>query len=177
MYRILACLIIFMVMFAPSAFAASASQQTTVSVTVNAVFSLTLDTSTIDFGTVSTGEFKEIPPGSGYHNKVTCSSNNGNIWRLLIQADSDLIAGVSSIPVNNMKWLSVYASGSGTVNHPSSQGYVDFALSPELVYESTQSEGANLPNGTDVQFKYAMYMPQNQPAGTYQTTILYTMTE
>ena len=174
--KLLASLLILFLASAQIAFAAS--QSATVSVKVSPIFSLSLDTASIDFGTVEVGKFEELPEGSGYLNKANCKSNNGNVWRLIIQANNNLSSGANEIPINNLKWLMTYTSGlNPLIPHPPGQGYVDFKTSPEVVYESTAAEGSNLPNGTDVQFKYAVYLPDSQAAGNYQTTVIYTLTE
>jgi|GEM_PF-1475409 len=171
--------------------AASSSGDLSVSVTVPSVFSLNLDPYSVDFGSVRYGEWKEVPSGAGYANRAVCKSNTGNPWQVMIRADGPLSSSHDSIPLSNLRWMSTYAGNAASpyqdlssgLRHKPAEGYIDFATSDELVYSSgtssTLNDNSNLPEGTEIQFKYSLQVPSD-PAplgGSYTTVIRYTMTE
>ena len=173
---------------ASNAFALSTSTSANVTVTVSKVFNLSVDTSTVDFGNVMPGVWKEVTAtGLAYANELVCKSNTGSPWSLKIKASGPLSFGSNLIPLNNMKWLSTFAGNknapyddfSAGLNHPAAGGYVDFTTLDETVYSSGNFDSSNLPNGTGVLFKYGIFIPDNvsQSAGTYTTFVTYTMTE
>ena len=171
--------------------AATQSGDLSVSVTVPSVFSLNLDAYSVDFGSVRYGEWKEVPSGAGYANRAVCKSNTGNPWQMMIRADGPLSSSNDSIPLSNLKWMSSYVGNAASpyqdlssgLRHKPAEGYIEFATSDELVYTSgtspTLNDNSNLPEGTEIQFKYSLQVPSD-PAplgGSYTTVIRYTMTE
>ena len=175
-------------LFASSAYALSSSTTANVTVNVSKVFNLSIDTTNVDFGSVKPGVWKEATAiGLSYANELVCKSNTGSTWYLRIKASGPLSFGSNLIPLNNMKWMSIYAGSknspyadySSSLNHPPTGGYVDFTTIDETVYTSGAFDSSNLPLGTGVQFKYGIFIPDNisQAAGTYTTIVTYTMTE
>ncbi len=163
---------------------------TSATVTVKEFFSLALDSSSIDFGTLNQGQWKEVSGSSGYANAAICYSNTGRPWTLSIRASSPLTKGSSTISVDVLKWMSTYAGSknapytnySDGLLNPPSNGYIDFSLTDKAVFSSALASIPNnntLPNGVEVQFKYAILIPTNIKVdpGTYTTTITYTLTE
>ncbi|MFA5097967.1 MAG: hypothetical protein WC490_04995 [Candidatus Margulisiibacteriota bacterium] len=171
--------------------AASSTGDLSVSVTVPSVFSLNLDPYSVDFGSVRYGEWKEVPSGAGYANRAVCKSNTGNPWQVMIRADGPLSSSDDSIPLSNLRWMSTYAGNAASpyqdmssgLRHKPAEGYIELATSDELVYTSGTNpllnDNSNLPEGTEIQFKYSLQVPSD-PAplgGAYTTVIRYTMTE
>lgn len=174
-----------------TAAAVDVEQSADVSVRVSSVFSLTLDTSTIDFGSVRPGEWKEVSSAAGYANVAACSSNTGNPWYLQIKATGPLSSATASIPIENLKWMTTYAgsknppypSFSDGLTHQAAEGFQDFSLVDQQVFYSANASlmtnNNTLPNGAEIQFKYAVFVPDTIKlnAEAYSTTIVYTMTE
>lgn len=155
-----------------------------------------LDTTSISFGALDPGEFKEIPSGAGYANRVKVVSDSAVPWTVSIRDTAPLTrTGGSSRTIANtyFKWLSTYAgkwdSGSSTwwdltsgLDHQPTDGYVEFSSAAgENFYTSGRVSGKNDSNnaydGTEIGFKYAIQPPEDQMAGTYTTTIVYTLTQ
>ncbi len=171
-------------------YAATLTSTANVSVTVNSVFNLTVDTVSLDFGSVKPGEFKEIPSSGAFANSVICRSNTGNEWKLDMKTDGPMTFGAYRIPASNIKWLSTYAGNnnppyddlSSSLQYPPALGYQSFSDGTAfLIYTagrvSSFDDTVNLPLGTILQFKYALQVPDDLPAGQYSTTITYTMYE
>lgn len=158
-----------------------------VSVKVSGVFTLSLDTSSVDFGPAKPGDWKEVPSTSGYANAAVCKSNTGRTWFLNIKASGPLSSGANTIPLSKFSWMSTYAGSknapynslSANLVHQASEGYQVFTGADQSVYRSSAADDNSMPNGTEVQFKYSLTVPDNpsQLAGTYTTTVTYTMTE
>lgn len=178
------------VICAGTAYGASAAVNADATVTVKEVFSLALDSSGVDFGSVRQGEWKEVSGAAGYANAAICRSNTGKPWTLSIKATGPLMSDSYTIPLENLKWMSTYAGSknepytdysAGLVNPPSA-GFVDFTLSDAAVFRSWTASIPNnntLPSGAEVQFKYAVFIPDSikLAPGSYSTRIVYTLTE
>lgn len=126
-------------------------------------------------------EDKEVVTGFGsYSNRALCRGLNLLQYRVSISLDGPLMSGVNSIPVSDLKYMLTYTGGTGTKYN--FQKYVSFSLVPNPVYlsngtfESISPEPNPAPPGTDVelQFLYAVQVPDNQPAGIYTANIIYT---
>ena len=170
--------------------ALSDSKNANATVTVKEVFSLALDSTSVDFGSVRQGEWKEISGAIGYANEAICRSNTGRPWTLSIKAAAPLMSDSLTVPLESLKWMSTYAGSknapydnysAGLVNSPSA-GFVNFTLSDAAVFRSS---GASIPNhntlplGAEIQFKYAVFIPDTIKItpGSYSTTVVYTLTE
>ena len=150
--------------------------------------SISLSSSIIDFGSMNPGDFKEIPI-AGFYNRVSVISDQNNVWFLKISVTSPLTNTALpsvTIPNSSFNWMSTYAGSqnapfnnlSAGLNHQPSGGYINFSLVDELVYTAINgSDYLNTPNGTEVQFKYAIGLPSSQTAGDYTTTVVYTVTQ
>ena len=161
-----------------------------------AALTISLDKSSIDFETMTPGDFKEIP-SSGYYNKVSVMSDTGSVWELKIKLSAALTNAALptvTIPNEQFRWMSINAVNQNSpnqilrsgLNHKPENGYTNFSLIDERVYTSgintsgsdpVFNDNNNSPNGTEIQFKYAIAMPNNQTAGTYNATIVYTVTQ
>jgi hypothetical protein len=157
---------------------------------------LTLDldyaftTGVLDFETLEPGKDKELKVTNSYYNQATCKSNTNSTWELKISADPFTL-GSKTIPNSNFKWMSVYAYNKNSPNedlsagleHPPSDGYVEFTTSSDLnlVYRSGRvpayNDNLNTPNGTAVQFQYYLKVPGSTMTGTYTTKVRYTLTQ
>ena len=190
-FRKIILLSVIIIMMSPFYFQSSDAAQGDISVTVTvpSVFNLSLSTYSVDFGSVKYGEWKEVP-STGYANRAVCKSNTGNAWYVKIRADGPLSSGTDSIPLSNLRWMSTYAGNAASpyqdlssgLRHKPAEGYIEFTTSDELVYSSGTSspnDNSNLPDGTEVQFKYSLQVPDNPAplSGSYTTVVRYTMTE
>lgn len=176
--------------WAGAAFGASAAVDANATVTVSEVFSLALDSSSVDFGSVRQGDWKEVSGSLGYANAAICRSNTGRPWELSIKATGPLASDSGTIPLENLKWMSTYAGSKnapyadyseGLVNPPAA-GYVNFSLTDAAVFRSSAAsitDHNTLPNGAEIQFKYAISIPDTirLTPGNYTTTVVYTLTE
>ncbi len=151
----------------------------------------------INFGEMDPGSWKELYAESGKNcNVVKVISDTNFSWNLQMKVASELRSDSDYsvvIPNDSFLWMSTYAGhweggGSGTwwdlssgLTHLPTAGYIPFSLMDELVYYSaskpSQLDNKNDPNGTEIGFKYAIRMPEDQLAGNYTTTIVYTVTQ
>lgn len=181
------------VISAGTAYGATKAVNADAKVRVKEVFSLALDSSSIDFGTIRPGEWKPIETEPQIKNKVFCNSNTGKPWTLSIKATDNLVSDFSTIPIQNLKWMTVYAGSKNPPYEPApvnfNEGiiymaaYQDFALIDVAVFRSERVPLSKMPNyntlpeGAEIEFQYAISVPDNMTPGTYRTTVLYTMTE
>ena len=177
-------------LYSQSSIAATQSGDISATVTVPSMFNLSLNTYSVDFGSVKYGDWKEVP-STGYANRAVCKSNTGNAWYVKIRADGPLSSSVDTIPLSNFKWMSTYAGNAASpyqdlssgLKHKPADGYIEFTTSDELVYSSGASsvlnDNSNIPDGTEIQFKYSLQVPDNPAplSGSYSTVVRYTMTE
>ncbi len=132
------------------------------------------------------GDFKEdaevVTAFGSYSNRALCRGMNATQYRVSISLDGNLISTsnpANFIPASNLRYMLTYTGGTGTKYNY--QKYVNFSLAPNLVYlsngtfESIFPEPDPAPPGTDVelQFKYAIQVPDNQPAGIYTANIIH----
>lgn len=180
--------LVFSLLLINSCFAVSKDTSAQATVKVSSVFELKIAEGSIsDFGNAKAGQWIEIPMSGNYANAVICKSNNANAWQLKIKAGGPLSNSTYSIPISNFKWMSIYAGSKNApyqslidgLKHKPAENYQSFSLIDETVYSSGASDNSNLPEGTEIQFKYALLIPDNQklPTGIYTSTVIYTMTE
>ncbi len=157
---------------------------------VPAIFSLALDSSSVDFGSVKQGEWKEAPhPAHDYVNKVICQTNTGLPWTLSIKADEPLWSESNILPLENLKWMTTYAGNilssatylDGLV-YPPEEGFQSFTASNVVIFRSSNASAMMSNNslpGAEIQFKYAIFIPDTIKVtpGSYSTRVVYTMTE
>ena len=153
------------------AFALSASQQATFTVTVNSVFELSIDQGLIDFGKMNPGDQQNNIPSRGL--VVTSKTNGGNPWYLKINAAVPFSSGDKIIPNSNFRW-SGWSDGSGTW-YGTGNNIVN--PSPAIAYSSGPGEESNMPAGVLNHFKFKLNVPNNQAPGVYATLVKFTMTE
>ncbi|MFH1709670.1 MAG: hypothetical protein ABH860_01195 [bacterium] len=125
-------------------------------------------------------DFKEngeiVTVDGSYSNRVFCRGQNLRQYRASIRLNGDLISGVNTIPAANLKYMLTYTNGIGTVYNY--QKYVDFSTAPNTVYlsgpvtiESPSPEQDSAER--ELQFKYAVQVPNDQLPGTYTANIEY----
>jgi hypothetical protein len=126
------------------------------------------------------GDFKEdnevVTTFGSYSNRAFCRGLNLTQYRVSIYLDGNLTSGPNSIPASNLKYMLTYTSGIGTKYNY--QKYVNFSMAPSDVYLSgpvaIESPSPEQPTAeVELQFKYAIQVPDNQPAGTYTANIIY----
>jgi hypothetical protein len=156
-----------------------------------AALTVSFDTASIDFGSVSPAEWKEAPLTRD-HDTLVVKSDTDNVWTVKISVTQALTNSTFpsvTIPNDSFRWMSTYAGnknapytnlGAG-LNHPAGLGYVNFSTIDELVYtsgkEASYSDNNNSPAGTEIQFKWGMAMPSSQRAGAYTTIVRWTVTQ
>jgi hypothetical protein len=138
-----------------------------------AALQLSTDHRSVFFGVMQLGEEKTLAHSGTYHNTVTVSSDGGQSWYLKISVLQPLTSGAHTIPLEAFTWQVTSTTGSGTL----AQGNAPrpFFLTPDLVYLSGPNEAGGQP--IQLQFRYALRVPDAQASGVYQTTIRFTLTE
>jgi hypothetical protein len=159
---------------APSETSADTSTTAEVIVRVATYFEVKLDRTVIDFKTMRPGETKDnMPDNEGV--KVTAKSNSGNPWFLLVNDEEELTAGEHVIPNENFFWYGYRGGKASGVWHGNGSDY--FTTEPVLAYVAGESEYNNMPNGTDLFFKFKLKVPKRQARGNYRTAVVFTITE
>lgn len=151
--------------------AADAVAEAKVKVEVKSVFKLSLDRNDINFRDLAPGESRDNIPETGI--KVTSFSNTGRQWYLKLNSVSDLRDGERIIDSKNFQWYG-WSEGKGKWTGTGSD---IVKQTPALAYVADSTEFNNLPDGIDNYFKFRISVPQNQPAGFYETVVQFTMTE
>jgi len=155
-----------------SLFAANQTSASAVAkVHVESIFSIELNRTDIDFESISPGESKYDVPATGI--KVTTKTNTGRSWSLAINALSNFKSNDHTIDNQNFQWYG-WTEGKGTWKGEKEN---TMTLTPVTVYESSDIEALNYPEGTHNFFKFKLSIPSNQKPGDYQTIIRFTITE
>ena len=143
----------------------------TARVTVEQVFTLSVDRDDINFYDMKPGETRTDIPAAGI--RVTTKSNTGHAWFLKLRETEPLTNGKSVIPDENFGWYG-WTEGSGTWM---GTGKEHMLMTPQVAYVSTSAEGLNADPGVANVFKFKLDVPKNQEAGNYQTTVQFILTE
>jgi hypothetical protein len=122
-------------------------------------------------------EDQEVTTAFGnYSNSVKCRGQNLRQYRISIHLASDLTSGSNIIPASSLKYMLTYTNGIGTISNY--QKYINFSTAWNQVYlsgpvtiESPFPENASAER--ELQFKYAIQVPNNQAPGTYTANIEY----
>jgi hypothetical protein len=156
------------------AFIFSATAQLNVIVNVLPVFEINVDRHTMEVPNVMPGRvITDIPDNEGI--RVNVKTNNGQPWQLKIHNTRELADGNNVIPNSNFFWY----------GYPGFNSYGDwygrdakpFTLDPVLAYASSPSEYNNMPDGSDLFFKFRLNVPARQNSGKYRTIVAFTLTE
>ena len=138
-----------------------------------AALGLSTDHRALAFGLMQPGEEKVLAQSGTHHNEITCSSTSGNAWYLKISLVAPLASGGEEIPLERFQWQVSRVDGAGTVVNQSQ--FRPFSLFPDLVYLSAPGEAAGA--AVRLQFRYSLKVPEAQAAGSYHTTVRFTLTE
>lgn len=122
------------------------------------VFALSLDRSTIPFGTVDPGGTAELID----RNAVTVTADTGTMWYLRIGRSGEL-AGVA------LEFRTSGGRGTGTFAWTPIDEY------PRIAYTSTMAEGATDPAGVPVTFSYRLLAAPDADAGPRAWVVTYTL--
>jgi len=172
MFRKALLLLIFSLFISKFAFAAQVDTAIAIAkVQVATVFEISIDRTDIDFGDMRPGEAKYDIPATGI--KINSKTNTGNKWYLLVNDLTELRSGDRFIDNKYFSWYG-WTEGQGKWF---GTGENQVSLVPFTVYESTVDEGINLPDGTNNFIKFKLDLPKDQPAGRYETTVRFTLTE
>lgn len=143
------------------------------SVTVAPVFSISLDDTSLYFGTIKPGETKIIGESRDLH-QVRCRVNTGEPWFLKIQLSALRLAERPFfLSGSNLKWrLIESASSSGAMG---GREFTEFSDRPALVYagQADDTKGREVA----LKFQYSLTVPAEAPAGNYIGLITFTMTQ
>ncbi len=143
----------------------------TAKVTVEEVFTLSVDRDDIDFYQVKPGDQRYDIPPTGI--RVITKSNSGDPWYLKLRVSEPLSNGRSIISNEHFGWYG-WTEGSGTWYGTGKEYLLE---TPSLAYRSTASEGLNADPGVANVFKFKLDVPKNQQAGHYETTVQFILTE
>ena len=141
-------------------------------VSASAELQITTDGRSVAFGAMKPGETKTLSERGAYHNQITCTSTGGSRWYLRIDLTGPLGSGANSIPLDSFAWHLVDSNGTGTIH---ATQFTPFATAPLLAYTAGADELQGRP--VTLQFRYQLRLPSRQVAGTYNTTIRYTISE
>ena len=132
------------------------------------------DHRSLSFGLMRLGEEKILAQSGSFHNEVTCASTGGAAWYLKVNLVTPFSSGADEIPVEAFRWQLTQTDGTGSV--VSQNQFRPFSLTPDLVYISGPGEDTS---GTPVhlQLRYSLTIPNTQTAGSYLTTVRFTLTE
>lgn len=136
-----------------------------------AVFSISLDAASVNFGSIVPGSASELGAG-GHHNEVTAASDGGVAYYIKIYDTAPLACVSFTIPNSNFEWLASYMDGQGVL---AAGAYQAFSTSPALAYSAAGNDLTGTP--VHVRFRYKLTVPGAQGAGFYTTTVVYLLTE
>ncbi|MFA5927782.1 MAG: hypothetical protein WC838_00560 [Candidatus Margulisiibacteriota bacterium] len=145
-----------------------------------AVFTFTINDHFIDFGQVNIGESKFGVPADNL--RLTCRSDRGQQWLLQIKGNDDLSSGSFTLPIKNLQYFGTYANsiddGFSLLDERSfPKDTTSLQLSDRTFYRSDRSGDSVVTGGTVVYLQFGLTIPDTQPAGTYGTNLIFTMTE
>lgn len=165
-YFILIFMLIMIMSGVKYAFATQQYANMDATVGVNPVFVMSVNPSTINFGSVDPGTSTEERQLT-----VSCVTNNNNPWSVSVRVVSEFTSGTFTIPNENFNWRGS-STGSGRWN----SGDGRMSTTPFTFYEASASEYITTPK-VDLNMFLSIDVPQGQAAGTYSTILALTMTE
>jgi len=165
----------FIIIFAAAPSFAALTSEATATVTINSSFTLTLNTNSVNFGSVVPGTWKgNIPDNDGLI--ITCKTNNGKPWHVYTNLVAPLTNNAKTINSDLIGWGWKGTTATGDFKIPSGTS-ITVPFIPYLIYDSAASEKNNIPTGSELHLQFGIFVPANQTAGTYTTNIRVTMTE
>jgi hypothetical protein len=155
-------------------FTFATTAQLNVVVNVLPVFELQVDRGTMEVPYIRPGQtLSDIPDNEGV--KVTVKTNSGKAWQVKVHNTNELSDGNNVIPNSNFYWYGYL--GSNAMGNWYGNDAQSFSLDPVMAYSSVVSEYNNMPDGTDLFFKFRLSVPQRQNSGKYKTIVAFTLTE
>ena len=147
----------------PSNFASQNDSLLTVTVDVDTIFQLELDTSSVDFSQVEPGA---QTPESGIN--ISCLTNVNVPWKISMHSQGPLSFEGYEIPNSNFHWK-VEKKNTGAQLQSG-----NVSQDPTYIYSSTPNEAIT---ETPVELFLSFYVdvPSGQPAGRYNTVVTVTM--
>ena len=136
---------------------------------VKSMFQLSLSQNNIDFKDAAYGQATASDKGVS----VISRASGSDPWYIYVSNDKPLSSGNNVISNDNFSWSGA-TKGKGEFF---GDQYSKFHTEPSVAYVSTGDEAANLPAGTINDFKFRLFIPEDQPAGKYTCTVMFTMTE
>lgn len=142
------------------------------SVVVGSTFKMSIDNDYLSFVNIKPGERLELYSDRNY-NQVTAISNHNKPWYLKMSVMGEGLQGPGHnvIPADKLLWKVDDFDGKGV----EVEGWQSFQTEPVLVYSSAGDDARG--EEVYIRLKYALDAPKDVVAGSYHTTISYTMTE
>jgi hypothetical protein len=133
---------------------------------VNSIFTIEVSPSSLDFGTTD-------PSNTTPTRNVTveCNTNNNRLWFVQISNISELTSDIYTIPNTEFNWW-----GSSTGSGSWSPGTGTMSITPYTFYTAGSGEYITT-SPVILNLSLNIDIPSSQPAGTYTTTITFTMSE
>jgi len=147
---------------------------------VKPIYSMTIDATTLDFGTVDpgSGNWGNIPDADGLG--INCQTNLGTDWSLYIQTTNDFTHDdqVSTMPSSVMQWMCVYSEvGGSKLDYPFAQ-FASIANTMQEVYNTAKSSYQSKNGNYTFKIKFMIGpVPAAAKPGNYATSVVFTMTE
>ena len=139
-----------------------------------AVFSIELNSYSIDFGGMDMGSIKDDVPPIGL--VVTCTTDQGNAWDLKIRNDQPLTHvsnPASMIPDTNFCWYVESTTGNISNLVYSLNERQDFTFE-KTIYNDPGILGLST---TDITMKFELILPDLLQSGDYNSTVVFTFIE
>ena len=145
-----------------------------VSVEVAPTFGLSLDGSSLSFGSIKPGQ-SIVLGEDNYYNELRCRSNYGRTWFVKAQLLTGLKLADKNyyLPVSALAWKVVEANS--TANPLGEHQFQKFDSQPSLIYISQGDD--NKGKEVVLRFQYKLSCPGDAPGGVYFGSIVFTMTE
>lgn len=140
-------------------------------VSVNPIFTLSLDNAVVNFGYVEPGKPVELKETT-YYNSVTCNANKGKTWYLKVSIMGEIEGPTVSVPLSALKCKVYSSTGDGVFQQDS---WLGLTGNPQVIYTSGSQD--NTGEDVIIKFKYRLELPDTATAGNYRAKLLYTMTD
>ncbi|MFC1767734.1 hypothetical protein ACFLZ2_04190 [Candidatus Margulisiibacteriota bacterium] len=169
--KVLIISIFFMLILSQSSFALGQRYTGTITavVYVKGLFQLSMNSDVIDFAKAAPGKTAD----SDHEVAVISRSTGTDNWYIQVSSDRPLTSGANVIPNKYFTW------GGDTKGRGVWHGgkYAPLNSESKVAYRSSEDEINNLPDGTQNDFSFRLFIPEDQPGGEYTCTVMFTMTE
>lgn len=153
-----------------NALAIDTNNTLTVTVFVQGSFNLMVNSDSFDFARLSPGQTGEMTRAEGI--SVAGASSGGTPWYLKVTSTKPLSSGSDSIPNENFTWYGT-SEGKGEWYGRAEKTFLD----PNNTAYISSIEEAEQSNKVTNNFKFKLHVPEDTKAGSYTTTVMFTMTE